>query len=501
MRAVTQLRDERQRAAQNHPFFAWLRSSSVPLERRLDFAPAASLFVLQFRDMNMWALPYEQPRNEYEWVITSGTHEDRTHSRMFIADWRSLGLDERLGWQASDTLWWMFVSPGLQEVIRHAGMRFLSLAVADQGNPFVRYAHSEAGEATGHVFLSNSAPIAAALSGIIGRELRYFGPHHLALESGHVANTEGLFEELVLGTGDRQAALQACNAMFDVFDAIFNAWLDYARLYVERGRTPARPEPAGHHDGVPPAPFDLAPFCDDPRTARVAWTLNARRARAAAHPLYSWLRACDNVPARERLCALVPQWAMDILGYRDLTRYALSYDNPQSEPEHLINSWASELSTHSGLFLGDWDSLGLDKELGFTASDTMQYLFLDPDQDLHRQHLIEFAKLALRHRDPALRWWLMAALEATGESFFACTRPLAEAVERETGLRLDYLTERHCPGEEASRACPALPPELLRPEDESIAVDLVNTVFDAMELNLTRSYAAVRARLYSRTAA
>ena len=114
---------------------------------------------------------------------------------------------------------------------------------------------------------------------------------------------------------------------------------------------------------------------------------------------------------------------MDVMGYRDLARYALTYPDPQNEAEHAISRWAGELSAHSGLFLRDWDSLGLDERLGFTASDTLEYVFLDPDLDAHRRHLIEFAKLAMRFPDPAVRWWLMAALEATGESFFACTPP------------------------------------------------------------------------------
>jgi hypothetical protein len=94
---------------------------------------------------------------------------------------------------------------------------------------------------------------------------------------------------------------------------------------------------------------------------------------------------------------------MDILGYRDLARYAFSYPNPSDAAQRAINAWAAELATHSGPFLQDWDHLGLDDQLGFNASDTLEFLFLDHDMDLHREHLVEFASLALRHSDPALR--------------------------------------------------------------------------------------------------
>src|SRR5215468_1804785 len=269
MQAVTELRDARQATVPQHPFFAWLRSDSVPLGRRLDFAPAAALFIMQFRDMNLWAHRYPHPSDEYQWVINRGTIEDSTHSRLFVDDWRALGLDQRLGWRASDTLWWL-CGAGEQEPVRRAGMRYLSFAVADEGNPFVRYAHSEAGEATGHVFLSHTAPIATALTEATGRDYRYFGHYHLRRESGHVANTEGVFETRVLSQRDRAAALRACAGMFDLFDTIFTCWLAYARRYVETGSAPARPA-AGDRPGVPPAPADLTPLYEDPRSAAVAW--------------------------------------------------------------------------------------------------------------------------------------------------------------------------------------------------------------------------------------
>lgn len=491
MQAVMKVRDARQEALRRHPFFAWMRSSRVPLDRRLDFAVAAALFIMQFRDQNCFALSYPKPSDEYQWVINSGTFEDRTHSRMFVADWRLLGLDERLGWRASDMLWWLFVSDE-QEPMRYAGMRFLRFAVDDGGNPFIRFGHSEGGEAAGHVFLSHSASIADELAKKTGRDYRYFGTYHLDRETGHVGNTEGLFEARVLEEPDRAAALLATDGMFDVFERIFTCWLAYAKRYVETGSIPVRPalqDGAVRYRRVQPAPLDLEPFYDYPRSARIAWTLNDRRARAAAHPFYRWLQASDMSP-RDRLCAFVPLWTMDILGYRDLARYALSYADPQSEAEYAINRWAAELSSHSSLFLGDWAGLALDERLGFTASGTLEYLFLDPDLDVHRQHLMEFAQLAMRHKDPALRWWLMTALEATGEAFFAHTRPLAEAVEREFGVRLDYLAERHCT---SANVRPGRPPSPLRAEDEDVAIGLVHTVFDALETNLTLSYAAARA--------
>jgi hypothetical protein len=492
MSGVVALRDARQSQAAEHPLFAWMRSDDVPAERRLDFAPMMALFVMQFRDANMWVLRFSEVRNEFEWVINSGTIEDQTHSRMFLVDWRALGLDQRLGWRASDTLWWLFLSDE-NEVMRRCGMRFISFSVADGGDPLVRFGHSEAGEATGHVFLTASSAIAREITERTGADLPYFGPHHLALESGHVANTEGVFEKQLLTWQQLNSAKRLCGQMFDTFDEIFSAFETYAHRYVDTGAVPIRPEPAVPDLAETPERMQAPIAPDDEQSKRVWAVLEERRTKSASHRFYEWLRDDSSLSAYERLCRFIPLWTMDVLGYRDLAKYVFTYPDPSDDAERAINRWATELASHSALFLNDWDSLGLDALLDLSASDTLEFVFLDPDMDLHREHLVEFAIIGMRHRDPTVRWWMMTALESTGETFFSQTRPLAAAVERERGVRLDYLTERHLVTAEAGEARPSLPPGPLTAEQEATVIGLIHTIYDAMESQLTRSYAVARA--------
>jgi hypothetical protein len=492
MRAVVQLRDKRQADIDGHPFITWLRDGAVPLDRRLDWAPMVALFVMQFRDMQRLVMRYPEPRDELEWTITAGTREDETHSGLFLEDWRALGLNRRLGWRTSDTLWWLFLSDA-QEALRRCGMRYITIGVADGDDPLIRFASSEAVEATGYVMLSATEPIATDLAARTGNPYRYFGAYHLARETGHVANTEGVFERRLLTDAQRSTALRLCDDMFELIGEVFTACLAYARRYAEADTVPARPGRAAPDHPATPSPIEALPLVSDPRHATVWRVLEARRKRAVAHPFYAWLGDGNGLAPQEQLCRFIPMWTLDILGYRDLAKYAFTYPEPSSAAEQALNRWAAELSTHSGLFLNDWDGLALDDRLGFGASDTLEFLFLDPDMDLHRQHLVEFAQLAMRHPDPALRWWLMTALEATGETFFERTAPLAQAAEHTTGVRLDYLAGRHAITTGARDARPKVPPTPLQPGDEEIAIGLVNAVFDAFEEQLTRSYAVARA--------
>ncbi|HKR50825.1 MAG TPA: hypothetical protein VJT72_14825 [Pseudonocardiaceae bacterium] len=469
----------------------------MAIEDRLKFAPMGAFFIMQFRDMNRWVLRFPQARDEFEWVINLGTQEDEKHSRMFLDDWRKLDIDVYLRWTASDMLWWLFLSPD-QEIFRRTGIEFTSLAVEDGNDALIRFGHSEAGEAAGHVFLSNTAKVAVSLADQTGVDYRYFGPYHLNLESGHVANTEGVFEQAVLDMNRRVHSKQLCDRMFDLFEQIFDGFLYYANTYVDTKTVPRRPSgPMRATVEWTAPPLEIKP--NDQRGVEVAHRIAQRKAQVAVHPFYDWVRADNGLSAAQKLTRFIPMWVIDILGYRDLNKYAMTYTHPQNSAQQAINTWACRLSAHSDLFLSDWDALELDRLLGYSASETLEFLFLDQDMDLHREHMIKFAKLALHYRDPAVRWWMMAALESTGEQFFAHTRPLALAVEKDTGARLDYLSGRHDAPEAGTNTggdMDGVPPAPLTAEGRHVALTLVDHVFDSMEDQLWRSLAVARANKF-----
>ena len=87
---------------------------------------------------------------------------------------------------------------------------------------------------------------------------------------------------------------------------------------------------------------------------------------------------------------------------------------------------------------------------------------------------------------------MIVALESAGEEFFAQTRPLALAVEAETGQRLDYLAGRHDPPV-AARTGSSTAPAPLTNDQLELAMNVTSHVFDSMERQLWRSHAIARA--------
>ncbi len=496
MHEIMNLKRERKRQLVNHRFYDWVRSDSVPLEERLLFAPIMAIFVMNFRDANKWFIRFPKPRNQFEEIINGNTFEDETHSRLFLEDWRKLHLDEKLEWRASDMLWWLFLAEDT-EPFRRFVMEFARMTVVDDGDPFIRFAHSEAGEACGNAFFDTVSKIATELERKSGIKYRYFGTYHLSREPGHVLQSPGIFENQRLDSRQRPKAMALATKMFDIFVEMHDCFLHYAESYVGHRAIPRRqrsapvwnatPEVAGvatGHEVERAGP--MVPYHADIRRVFLD-----RKERTAEHPFYAWLREASSVSPKQKLQRFIPMWIGDIMGYRDLNKYAIRYPAVRSGQEAVINEWCDDLETHNSLFLNDWDELKMDQVLGWTASDTLKFCFLDPQMDVHRRNMCTFVKLAMGHEKPALRFWLLEALEASGHAFFENTKRLALEVEREAGVRLDYLGDRHDvahpvrKGRTGARAL--ITSEPITPADRDTAIGMVETIFDAVDEQLSLS--------------
>ena len=225
-----------------------------------------------------------------------------------------------------------------------------------------------------------------------------------------------------------------------------------------------------------------------PYHAEVRRVLLERKEATAAHPFYAWLQRARDLSPKQKLQRFIPMWIGDIMGYRELNRYAIRYRTVHSGLEAAINAWCDDLETHNALFLDDWDGLGIDDVLGWNAGDTLRFCFLDPQMDVHRADMCTFVKLAMGNATPALRFWLLSALEASGHAFFENMKQLALPVEREEGIRLDYLADRHDVAHpaRASRGdgLARITSEPISPADRDIAVGMVETIFDAVDEQL-----------------
>lgn len=476
-----------------HPLYRWMGSDEAPLEQRFVFAPLFANFILGFRDMNRWFMRYPEPGNAFEEAINRHTQEDETHSALFLEDWRELGLDDHLGWGVEDTMAWYYAAPET-EVFRRYAMRIVQMCV-DTPDALVRFGFMEAIEACGHVFFGHTAPLAEKLAARTGTALRYFGPYHLGRETGTLIDADDLFESAVLTRTRREESLRLVDEVFDMFTVKNDHLLAYARR-ITASRTVPSPAAAlrRHAAAAVPAATPRKRTDTEPPSAGhqpIAERLRVRMDRLRAHPFPAWISGGEGTPA-ERLTTFLPLWIPDIMGYSDLMTYALTFPDPSGPEERALNRRVGLLASHHRLFAHDAAALHLDERLNLTAGETLRLLGYAPRTDLQRRSMAAFVDAAFRYPTPVIRYWLVEALQGSGEAFFHHGSMLAEDVEARDGVRLDYLADRHPlahpdldPDPEADAvAFTRLP---VTADERDIAIRVVDTVFDQLEMQFDQS--------------
>jgi hypothetical protein len=509
MKRVQRHLAKRRRQVEMHPFFAWMNSESVPLDERFIFTPVLIDFIMGFADMNKWFLSYQEPRGALEYGINEHTHEDRTHSRLFHDNWYELELGDTFSWPASKVLWWLFQAKD-SAVVRKFGMAVLDLAV-NFSDPLVRFSMMEAIELCGDVFFSNTAPIASSLSLRDGASHLYYGEYHRARETGHLHTDETVFSRTQLTHLQLRDATFAVDQVFDRFMGILDQLLSYSQRAVADREGHQRDLQDEYLVAVArPSPLTVNEQPDRHTHTTVSVSqiplirLQTQRLdRLRRHPFLEWLRAEDHIPAVDRLRRFIALWGVDIVGYRDFNELVLRYDDAESAAERYINRWTEELATHGRLYLQDWNALDMDDFLRWDMGETIAFYFLSHQTEIHRRNMAKLKKYAFRHKQPILRWWLMNALESAGVPLFESTEPVALAIERERGVILNYWANRHelahSPSPEPNPGADfAFAAQEISRHDAATAVQIIDTVFDNIEEELTLSHSQALSGVFLR---
>jgi len=475
-----------------HPFFGWLNSEAVPLERRFVFSPVMIDFIMGFADLNKWFLSYAEPENELERAINEHTEEDRTHSRLFYENWYTLPLGELSSWPPGKMLWWLFHAQDA-EIVRRFGMDLLRLS-AKHRDPLVRFPMMEAIEICGDVFFGHTAPIAAELSRRHNVPHDYYGKYHRERETGHLQSDEAPLLRSSLSASQLSEARLAVDHVFTMFCAVLDQLLDYSERSADYRRMlsgldgeylDAVAPPQGRITLTAATEAAAAPAPPALSQLSVLRHLQEKVARLNQHPFLAWLRATDDVEPRDRLRGFVALWGVDIAGYKDFNQLVLRYPEPQTPLELALNQWTENLATHGSLFLRDWQALKIDEVLAWDSGETIAFYFLGNETEVHRRNMAKVKHHAFRNASPLPRFWLIKALEDAGDALFAATAPLAYAVEAREDVTLDYWAHRHHVAEPPGNAGPAqicalFLAESLSAEQRSQCCEIIDTIFENM---------------------
>lgn len=213
----------RKRAYQLLPLFEWMRDERLSARERLAFYPCMAPFIMSFGDLNKFVLREERPGDVYQDMVNAHTLEDDHHWPWYLEDFAKLGFDQEL----SGTEWMNFLW-GTETQQNRVLMARLTALISGTTS-LERLVIIEAIEETGNVLFGTMLPLAVELEREIGQQLRYCGPFHFDLESGHAVGADHkALSSVDLTEPDRERQIAMVDEVFSAFEAWTHALLRYA---------------------------------------------------------------------------------------------------------------------------------------------------------------------------------------------------------------------------------------------------------------------------------
>lgn len=233
----------RKHAYSTLPLFARMRDARLSPQTRLSFMPGLAFFVMAFGDLNRYVLREEPASDAYQQRVNVHTYEDDHHWPWFLEDL------ETLGWNGTTTTTDALRALWSDDTHRSRILMYDLCAIATAAQRIERLAVIEAIEETGNVLFSLTTQLADMMQTETNRELRYMGAFHLALESGHLQNSEHAeLAALTLQPHEQRRCIDFVDRVFDTF----TAWTHEAARQIDRAAAlPAgMPSSAAHMDAL-----------------------------------------------------------------------------------------------------------------------------------------------------------------------------------------------------------------------------------------------------------
>lgn len=457
------------RELEGHALYRWISASHLEDPRRhYDcFIPLFG-FVMSFPFYNERYLAYGAdgagpgPAQEGQLKNTINEHarEDKTHARLFLADFRKLKLDEL--WdtrKASSLMWALWVSPQLDPGRAVESQRIQEIVGEEAESPAYRYLHVEQLEKDGNLLFSATTAKAAQIKELTGVTPVYFGMHHLELETGHVGGSE--FEEVAFSAEQTERALKLVERKHTL-SVVMN---DFMHGFVQKAEQAGGPgkllsrerqERLGHvreqlarsQSGLLPAPtWSPRPeHFTQQGDLIAAW--HRHHADFVGHPFAELLREARGEEAAFALRCAALLFAPRINALHSFYLQDCRVESSDTTPGgETVDFLSRTFSTEAELFFHDWDVLGMDARLPWTAPELLEWWFFDkvygrPEMEA----LHEFRRETLRMpNDPVLKYWAIMCVHFMSRAFFGHLRVLTErfAAEHPEHQPLVYLEGTH----------------------------------------------------------
>jgi hypothetical protein len=455
------------RELEGHALYRWIGASHHEDSRRhYDcFIPLFG-FVMSFPFYNERYLAYGVDKTAQEEgaplkrTINAHVQEDRTHARLFLADFRKLGLDELWGTRrANSLLWALWVSPQLDPGRAVESQRIQEIVGDEAASPAYRYLHVEQLEKDGHLLFSATTRKAVQVKEQTGVTPVYFGMHHLELESGHVGGSE--FEQVGFSAEQTARALK----LVERKHALSVEMNDFMHRFVQTAEEAGGPSHllareqrerlggvrerlAAYQAGQLPAPAWNPRPEHFTQQAELIAAWHRHHADFVGHPFAALMREAHGPDAVFALRCAALLFAPRISALHAFYLQDCRVEEPATKPgAQTVDFLRRTFSTEAELFFHDWEVLEMDAHIPWNPAELLEWWFFDKEYGRpEMEALHEFRRETLRvPNDPLLKYWALMSVHFMSRAFFGNLRALTErfTADHPASQPLVYLEGTH----------------------------------------------------------
>jgi hypothetical protein len=225
MQRIRELIEEKASKLSQSPLLDFIQGEGDP-RVRFSFVPCIAPWIMGFSELNKFVLRDESSKDAIQEMINIHSHEDDDHWTMYLKDVKTLGMNDALDFNGAVTLLWGEKTQKSRELL------YYLIGTGATASPVMRMILVEAVEAASRTSFAAAFKAAEELRVAADIRLSFFGTAHMELEDEHTMRTveaEEALDSIRLSDTEFQGAKIMVDKIFELFEAMFDEFLAYAR--------------------------------------------------------------------------------------------------------------------------------------------------------------------------------------------------------------------------------------------------------------------------------
>ncbi len=211
-----------------HPFFDFLRDTTISPIQRLAWIPCAAPLIMGFADLNRFVFYDGNLKHPIQKLINIQAEEEGEHWIWFLEDMKTLGFNKYQNLVESINFLWSNQTIKSRQLCSRVSQYIYN------ADPVIKLVAVETMEATWHVALPITMLISQEIKEKQQKNLHFFGNSHYDAEMNHTIDSNqavDVIKSMNLSERQRQKAVEIVENIFDDFYDCVDEFLAFACNY------------------------------------------------------------------------------------------------------------------------------------------------------------------------------------------------------------------------------------------------------------------------------